>query len=114
MRAVLFFAAILQALLVADAEAAPRAKRGAAPPLGEIVVTGRVKCLPAAKEADMSPPKLVSSFPAPDAVIRPGLVVVRATFDRPMTCSGFFRDAPPFPSPCDVHMQKMVMSYDRR
>ena len=81
--------------------------------VSELQVTAKVKCLPA--ERGPSPaPRIVSSFPAKGAVVRPGVLVVRVTFDQPMTCSGFFMDLPGLPNPCPERAQNMVMSYDRR
>jgi hypothetical protein len=57
---------------------------------------------------------VVSSYPAKGEVVRPGLLIVRVTFDQPMTCDGFFLRDPPRLSPCPQDSQEMLLSYDRR
>ena len=57
---------------------------------------------------------MVSTFPADGAVIRPGLLVLRVTFDTPMSCRGFFTARPPFHDPCPDARQHWVVSFDRR
>ena len=72
------------------------------------------KCVPARKVAASPPPRILSTFPADGAVIRPGRLVLRVTFDRPMTCSGFILRQPQFPGACPPLQQKMVWSLNRR
>jgi hypothetical protein len=56
----------------------------------------------------------VGVFPARGAVVRPGLLVVRVTFDRPMACEGTFDAAPPLTDPCPGRQRDMLLSYDRK
>ncbi|MGZ3378399.1 MAG: hypothetical protein ACXU8S_17525 [Phenylobacterium sp.] len=81
----------------------------------ELTVTAPKKCLKPymGDNWGMRGPKIVSTFPAKDAIIRPGVVVLRVTFDRPMACAGIFSDDPPFHNPCPGRMQHMLLSYDR-
>lgn len=39
-------------------------------------------------DRDIPPPKVVSSFPAQDQAVQPGLLELRFTFDLPMACTG--------------------------
>jgi hypothetical protein len=81
----------------------------------ELTVTAPKKCLK--PQHDEGWPtrgaKVVSSFPAKGAVVRPGVLVLRVTFDRPMACAGVFSDDPPFHNPCPGRIQHMLLSYDR-
>src|SRR5262245_3658498 len=72
----------------------------AIPAIDELVVRPEAKCLPAKTEPAAPAPRIVSTFPADNAIIRPGRLVVRVTFDRPMTCRGFLYERPPLKSPC--------------
>jgi hypothetical protein len=56
----------------------------------------------------------VSSFPAKGAQVRPGLLVVRLTFDQPMACAGTVEAAPPLPNPCPGASRQLLLSLDRR
>ena len=66
--------------------------------LSEVEVT-----LPPCPQANKSPnpefppPKVVSSFPAKGAVVRPGIVILRVTFDKPMACPGLLDTHAPLP-----------------
>ncbi len=84
--------------------------------LASVTVSPPVKCLQARKPADSSlpRPKVVSTFPAQGAVVRPGKLVVRITFDLPMACGGTFLDAPPLTSPLPDGNRWVVMTPDRR
>ncbi len=83
--------------------------------VSELTVTAKIKCLnPDSPDSRASRPKVVSSFPAKGAVVRPGLLIVRVTFDQPMTCDGFFLADPPRQNPCPGSPQQMLLSYDRR
>ncbi len=86
-----------------------------ATPLSGVTVTGP-KCPKARNPADagVPPPKLVSSFPANHAVVRPGLLVVRLTFDRPMTCDGLLDAHLTFFNPCPQPLNDPMISRDRR
>jgi hypothetical protein len=74
------------------------------------------KCLKARRPADpdIPPPKLVSTFPANGAVVRPGLLVLRLTFDLPMACVGLLDEHAPFLNPCPAPLRDPVISLDRR
>jgi hypothetical protein len=81
----------------------------------ELTVTAPKKCLKPQRD-DGWPArgaKIVSSYPAKGAVVRPGVLVMRVTFDRPMACAGVFSDDPPFRNPCPGRIQHMLLSYDR-
>jgi hypothetical protein len=86
----------------------------AAKTVAELTVTGKVDCLAPDRQPSRGRPKVVSTFPAKDAVVRPGLLVIRVTFDQPMACEGFLDGAPPVPNPCPEAKQQMLLSYDRR
>lgn len=81
----------------------------------ELTVTAPKKCLKPHHDESWPArgPKIVSSFPARGAVVRPGVLVMRVTFDRPMACAGVFSDDPPFHNPCPGRIQQMLLSYDR-
>jgi hypothetical protein len=59
-------------------------------------------------------PQVVDVFPARGAVVRPGLVVVRVTFDRPMSCDASFGGASDLPNPCPGRWREVTISADRR
>jgi hypothetical protein len=83
--------------------------------VSELTVTAAAKCLePEAFSERAERPKVVSSFPARGAVVRPGLLIIRVTFDRPMACYGLFTGAAPLENPCPASPQAMLLSYDRR
>ena len=60
------------------------------------------------------PPKVVGSFPANGDVVRPGLLVLRVTFDRPMTCLGLLQNHVPLPNPCPSPLRAPMISRDKR
>jgi hypothetical protein len=83
--------------------------------VSELTVVAKLKCLAPERGAERATrPKVVSSYPAKGDVVRPGLLVVRVTFDQPMTCDGFFLRDAARQSPCPVTSQEMLLSYDRR
>jgi hypothetical protein len=83
--------------------------------VSELTVVAKLKCLePERGNERAERPKVVSSYPAKGAVVRPGLLIVRVTFDQPMTCDGFLLRDPPRQSPCPQASQEMLLSYDRR
>jgi hypothetical protein len=83
--------------------------------VSELTVTAAAKCLePEAFSERAERPKVVSSYPAKGAVVRPGLLIIRVTFDRPMACYGLFTRAAPRTNPCPDTPQHMLLSYDRR
>ena len=87
----------------------------AAKTVAELTVTGKVKCLkPESSPAGAGRPRVVSSFPANGDVVRPGLLVIRVTFDQPMACQGIFTAAPPLQNPCPEDRQDMLLSLDRK
>ncbi|HEX4098862.1 MAG TPA: hypothetical protein VHX64_19190 [Caulobacteraceae bacterium] len=65
-------------------------------------------------DPDVPPPKLVSSFPADGAVVKPGLVVFRLTFDLPMACMGVLEPVLLVDNPCPAPLIDPVISKDRR
>ncbi len=83
--------------------------------VAELTVTAKLKCLGPEKMADRAErPKVVSTFPARDAVVRPGLLVVRVTFNQPMACDGSLTRVAPYLNPCPGSSRQMLLSYDRR
>ena len=83
--------------------------------VSEVTVTAKIKCLaPDPYIYRTARPKVVSSFPSNGAVVRPGLLVIRVTFDQPMACDGFFLGAGPRLNPCPGSAQQLVLTYDRR
>jgi hypothetical protein len=90
------------------------------PTVEELAVVARAECLPPKPEKGSAPPKVVSSYPRQGQEIRPGLVILRVTFDKPMACSGFFAVLPSREkNPCsgahqDFSRQNFLMSYDRK
>ena len=45
---------------------------------------------------------------------RPGVLVVRVTFDQPMSCKGFFTSIPKLKNPCPGGQQHWIVSFDRK
>ena len=84
-------------------------------PVSSLSVSPPARCLPPRRppDATIPPPALVSSFPAPGAVVRPGLLVVRLTFSVAMSCDGIFQPVAGLPKPCGGTLQKIVVSFDR-
>lgn len=83
--------------------------------VSELTVTAKIQCLEPDRMAERARrPKVVSAFPGKGSVVRPGLLVVRVTFDQPMACDGAFTAAPPLQDPCPGAARKMLLSYDRR
>jgi hypothetical protein len=78
-----------------------------------LTIKPHAKCL-AAEPATAPAPKLVSIFPSDGQVVRPGLLVFRVTFDRPMTCGGFLTALAKFASPCPQHEQTFVETFDHK
>jgi hypothetical protein len=132
MRASLSVLLLALAPLSAAAQIAPRPP-ATRPPVGavrlaprestvdEITIMPRAVCRSPKKDPDVPPPKIVSTFPGPDDVVRPGVVVVRVTFDRPMSCDGFFftdkvldRSTDTlFEKACPDGVQDLLLSLDR-
>lgn len=83
--------------------------------VSELTVTAKAKCLtPQAGGMHPTRPKVVDVYPARGAVVRPGLLVVRVTFDQPMACEGAFEATPPLRNPCPGLLREMLLSLDRR
>ncbi len=81
----------------------------------ELTVMAQIRCLHPEKGVERAErPRVVSSFPEQGAVVRPGLLIVRMTFNQPITCDGLFLANPPLQNPCPEKPQKMLLSYDRR
>jgi len=59
-------------------------------------------------------PKVVATFPASGAVVRPGVVVVRVTFDQPMACDASFDGVSDLPNPCPGRWREVTLSRDQR
>lgn len=83
--------------------------------LSELVVPAPMACLKPdpAGGTPLTTPKVVSTFPKKGSTVRPGLMVLRVTFDQPMSCYGAFAEDNDWSFPCDS-VQNMVLSYDRR
>ena len=106
--------AVAAALVIPTIATAAAVTTPAAPTVSELAVTASATCLPVRKEPVVPAPKVVSTYPADGAVVRPGILVVRVTFDQSMSCQGFFAAGLRLPSPCPDDHQAWVLSYDRR
>jgi hypothetical protein len=83
--------------------------------VAELTVTAKVKCLaPEPLPVHAQRPSIVSTFPASGAVVRPGLLIVRVTFNQPMACDGGFTSAAPLQNPCPGASREMLLSLDRK
>jgi hypothetical protein len=82
--------------------------------VSDLSVMPQAECLQPKHDPQAPPPKVVSTFPANGAVVRPGLLVLRVTFDQPMSCKGFFTAASHLKNPCPADEQRWVLSFDRR
>jgi hypothetical protein len=113
---ILLGATVLSApgLPAAQPAARPAPAEAEATTVEELSVLGAAKCLQPRKDPLAPPPRIVSTFPASGAVVRPGVLVLRVTFDQPMSCKGFFAAAAEARSPCPVDTQYWVLSFDRR
>lgn len=121
-------AAVLGLACVQNAAAAAPAKAGAEdiPSVSELIVTAsrtvsevtvspNMKCLKPDKMSRLPQrPRVVSTFPAKGSVVRPGLLVLRVTFNEAMACDGLLTAAPPLENPCPGAVQEMLLSYDRK
>jgi hypothetical protein len=74
---------------------------------------GRLGCM-AGSAKTRNRPRVVATFPARGAVVRPGLVVVRVTFDQPMACDASFDGVSDLPNPCPGRWREVTLSQDRR
>lgn len=80
----------------------------------ELTVTAQATCLAPKPVSAAQRPKVVSTFPANGAMVRPGVLVMRITFDQPMSCKGFFTGIPKLRNPCPLGHQQWVLSFDRK
>ena len=80
----------------------------------ELSITAQATCLAPKPDSFAVRPKIVSTFPANGAMVRPGVVVLRITFDQPMSCKGFFTGIPKLRNPCPLEHQHWVLSFDRK
>lgn len=73
-------------------------------------------CLRARHPADpeVAAPRVVSTFPANGDVVRPGILILRITFDLPMICDGLLSDRPPGTNPCPGSVHDALLTADRR
>ena len=78
-----------------------------------LTVRPHPKCLEA-ESATAPAPKIVRIFPGEGQVVRPGLLVIRITFDRPMTCGGFLAALADVASPCPSRVQNFIQTFDHR
>jgi len=82
-----------------------------------LTVKPEAKCLGPRLKPDKSipPPVVESIYPADGAVVRPGILIVRITFNVAMSCNGIFLKRPPMDRPCDnPQRQEFMLSYDRK
>ena len=91
--------------------------RPKATPLSGVEVAPPKVCLPprSPPDKDVPAPKLVSTYPARGQVVRPGLLVVRLSFDLPMACRGSLGARLLDSDPCaEAGVQNWRLSYDRK
>jgi hypothetical protein len=84
---------------------------------GVTVTASRTRCgkvRTAQHDADIPAPKVVSTYPAQGAVVRPGLLVFRVTFDLPMTCDALVLDHEPQKNPCPGSTLQARQSFDHK
>jgi hypothetical protein len=80
-----------------------------------VTVDAAHTCLKSEKsETPTSAPKIVSTYPAKGATVRPGLLVIRVTFDQPMTCGYSFVVEPSLPYPCYPSGERAMLLSDSR
>ena len=75
--------------------------------------SGNPGCMPGSREL-RGRPKVVATFPANGSVVRPGVVVVRVTFDQPMACDASFDGVSNLPNPCPGRWREVTLSRDQR
>jgi hypothetical protein len=85
-----------------------------APTVEELTVVAQAKCLPPKPRFRSDRPNIVSTYPRRDEIVRPGLLILRFTFDQPMSCSGFVAVSPGRKNPCDSSEQHFLMSFDHK
>ena len=89
---------------------------GLAQTVSPVTAKPAAKCLRPRHPPDKSIPEpvVVSTFPPRGAVVRPGILVLRITFNVAMSCDGIFLTSPPLEKPCgEARVQDMRLSYDR-
>jgi hypothetical protein len=89
---------------------------GHAETVSPIIAKPEPKCLGPRHPPDKSipAPVVMSTYPANGAVVRPGILVLRITFNVAMSCDGIFLTSPPLQKPCgEARMQDVRLSYDR-
>jgi hypothetical protein len=84
------------------------------PTVEELMVVARAECLPPKAEKGAVRPKIVSTYPQQNQQVRPGLLILRVTFDQPMSCAGFFTTPPDTKNPCSADEQNFLMSLDHK
>lgn len=77
----------------------------------EVMATTR--CLYVRRDRGARSPVLADSFPADGAEVRPGLLIIRLTFDKPMTCDGVLTAMRRVDMPCR-RSQRMALSFNQR
>jgi hypothetical protein len=120
MKDVSLVALVVLSLAAGGAEAkpkpAPPPADGAAPvsEVEELMVAPEAACLAPKLDRFAPKPKIVSTFPKDGDTVRPGILILRVTFDQPMSCKGFFTAIPKLKTPCPGGQQQWVESFDRR
>jgi hypothetical protein len=116
MKALLLAFALLAVTGAAVAQPKPPAQDPAAAvsDLDTLTVTAEAACLEPKLDRFAPKPKIVSTFPKNGDMVRPGVLIVRVTFDQPMSCKGFFTAIPKLKNPCPSGHQQWVLSFDRR
>ena len=67
----------------------------------DVVVTAKTKCFSRPADPDVPPPKLIGTYPKDGGIVRPGIVVIRFTFDEEMRCAwGYHWNASGKYNPC--------------
>ncbi len=85
--------------------------------VSELTVVAPIKCATAPTLPERSwgtRPKVVSAFPEPGATVRPGLVILRLTFDQPMACEVGFAPAAGGKLPRMPETPIVLLSSDRK
>ena len=90
-----------------------------APTVEELDVVARAQCLASELELRSDPPKVVSTYPGQNQTVSQGLLILRVTFDRPMSCSGFlaFEGKDPCSTKTQIVSQReqdFLMSFDHK
>ena len=113
MKAFVILAMLAAPITVAAQPAAPAASEPV-PATDELTVIPHAECLEPKRDPLTPSPHVVSTFPAHGAVVRPGVMYLRVTFDEPMSCKGFFVALGRMRSPCNRDRQIWLLSFDRR